>query len=219
MDEPLLYPRIEPSSAPLAQPCDMLKSMKKQMLAALGALFLAGCASWNYPMEDAGEGIYYAESPPDYVYVGTGLSYGPWYPWIGPPYLYPMTFHSPYHYLGSRWYHPPFGTIDYWYTSPLRLSHAPTIAPYRVPDPDTALARKGGVTPGYRKFAAGRYAAGHRPAPRVKTSGVSRPQPSHRSPTRAKAGSYASPRSRPARAMRPAPSPQPSVRSPRRKID
>ena len=54
----------------------MLKFMKKQVLAILAGALLAGCASLNYPLEDAGDGVYYAESPPDYVYVNTGLSFG-----------------------------------------------------------------------------------------------------------------------------------------------
>jgi hypothetical protein len=206
----------------------MLKTMKKHLLSMLGALLLAGCATWNQPLEEAGDGVYYAESPPDYVYVGSGLSYSWAYPWIGPPYLYPMTFYSPYLYFGSRWHYPPFGIPDYWAMSPYAWHGPAAHAYYGMPVHGAPNVRPGGAGRAGREPVYGRYVAGDAPQLRAKDDGVRRLEPTTRPIDRAQARTPTSapvmrasapPRSRPSRTMRPAPAPRPTMRGTRRDID
>ena len=81
-------------------------------------LFLAGCAT--YDVKDAGDGVYYAESPPVYTYVDAwpmwyGGFYYPSYAscWYAPYVSRYCAWHRPhyhhrYAYLGTPWigYHP-----------------------------------------------------------------------------------------------------------------
>lgn len=91
---------------------------------------LSGCASYSYPVQDAGDGVYYAAAPPDYTYVYVPYS---------PAYFYAMPYsmyYSPYfypHYF-AVWSSPlieqHFTSPDYWvrnrpYTLP------PSGQPYR----------------------------------------------------------------------------------------
>ena len=84
----------------------------KRIAALILASLLAGCA-YTYPVTDAGEGVYYAESPPDYTWVGTGA-------WYYDPFMY--------RYWYSSLYHP----YDPWYYDRLRHPH-PVQVPYRAP--------------------------------------------------------------------------------------
>jgi len=186
--------------------------MMKPLFTVLCALLLAGCATWNYPVEEAEEGVYYADSPPDYVYLDYGLSWGSMYPWIGPPYLYPMTFHSPYLYLGNRWYHPPFGTFDYWAMEPYGWRRHAPLTPYRPPNYGVSSEPRGVVTPAYRKSATDGYAKAYPPQLRVKSNAPGRPEPAFkpaaRPPVRAATAAPVRRMSapavdRPARSMRP----------------
>lgn len=202
--------------------------MIKPLIALLGALLLAGCATWNYPVEDAGEGVYYADSPPDYVYVDYGFSWGSMYPWIGPPYLYPMTFYSPYYYPGSLWYRQPFGMYGYWSMNHYGWHRPPPLTPYRPPTHGPAQENRGVVTPVRPRPVTGGYAADYPPQLHVKSyapRGVEPDfTPSTRPPTRSSAMApvrrmSASPVSRPVRSMRAAPAPRPAPRNMRRDLD
>lgn len=88
--------------------------MKRVALIIVLAL-LSGCASYSYPIKDGGDGVYYAESPPVYTYVGGyyGFSYygpysGYWYhpiwysPVMGPHY----SWYRPFQYCGISYYGP-----------------------------------------------------------------------------------------------------------------
>ena len=103
---------------------------------------LCGCASYPYPVQDAGDGVYYAAGPPDYQYV-SGYA-GP-YPYYGPysyysPYFYPYFFSvwtSPLieaHYAG--WRGPMI--YPYWPRHPVAYGYLPvkagTVAPVELGD-------------------------------------------------------------------------------------
>jgi hypothetical protein len=69
------------------------------------ALSLAACSGYPYKVKDAGDGVYYAESPPEYTWVD-----GYWWPRYGGPYLYP--------YYGSHWISPVWSHHGYGYRPP-----------------------------------------------------------------------------------------------------
>ena len=78
--------------------------MKRYALIFVLAL-LSGCAGYSYPVKDGGDGVYYAESPPVYTYVGG---------------YYGFSYYGPY---SGYWYHP------IWY-SPVMGPHYSWYRPY-----------------------------------------------------------------------------------------
>jgi hypothetical protein len=77
----------------------------KTLFAILCVILLAGCGSYGYPVKEAGDRVYYAASPPEYIYVNDYRSFS-----YFSPYFYPHYF--------SLWYSP---LIDYsyvWQASP-----------------------------------------------------------------------------------------------------
>lgn len=88
----------------------------KRIAALLLAALLAGCA-YTYPVVDAGDGIYYAESPPDYTWVDVGWGYyDPFmYPWWYTSYYYP---YYPWHHDRHR--HPYPAQVPYRQPSVVR---------------------------------------------------------------------------------------------------
>jgi hypothetical protein len=96
--------------------------MLKQAITVLAALSLAGCMSYSYPIRDAGDGVYFAASAPQYVYVDY-----PAYLWAGPPFLYPSSdFRSPFD-IGIYRYRSPHHDIAHFGA----VAYVPT--PYRPP--------------------------------------------------------------------------------------
>ena len=108
--------------------------MKRAALIVVLAL-LSGCASYSYPIKDGGDGVYYAESPPVYTYVGGyyGFSYygpysGYWYhpiwysPVMGPHY----SWYRPFQYCSRAYYEPSWycGTSHYRPSRALASSNA-----------------------------------------------------------------------------------------------
>ena len=79
----------------------------KRIAALALATLLAGCA-YTYPVKEAGDGVYYAESPPEYTYIDSyfydpflypywyATFYHPSYPWLYDEYRYPYSAKSPY---------------------------------------------------------------------------------------------------------------------------
>jgi len=81
----------------------------KRIAALLLTALLTGCA-YTYPVVDAGDGVYYAESPPDYTWVDVGWRYydpfmspwwyasyyDPYYLWRHDRYRYPYPVQVPY---------------------------------------------------------------------------------------------------------------------------
>lgn len=85
------------------------------MFAIMLVALLSGCAGYSYPVQDGGNGVYFAQSPPQYTYVNT-RPYGPYYfnpvpSWLYySPYQYPNYFavwSSPLIYDHYRGYGPP----------------------------------------------------------------------------------------------------------------
>jgi len=77
----------------------------RAVIAVILLALLSGCASYNYPVQDGGDGVYYASSPANYTYVDTygGFSYYS-------PYFYPYYFSV----WNSPWYNPRYGYAGYW---------------------------------------------------------------------------------------------------------
>ena len=84
----------------------------KRIAALILTALLAGCA-YTYPVTNAGDGVYYAESPPDYIWVGTASGYYD-------PFMY--------RYWYTSFYHP----YDPWLYDRLRHPY-PVQVPYRAP--------------------------------------------------------------------------------------
>ncbi len=97
----------------------------RALIAVLLLVLVSACASYNYPVYDAGDGVYYAASPPTYTIVDPypGFSYYS-------PYFYPYYF--------SVWYSPWYRHHYGWY----RPSHR-WCPPYRMPH----AAHYAGVSP------------------------------------------------------------------------
>lgn len=109
------------------------------------AALLSACATYSYPVRPAGEGVYLAESPPNYIHVRAWYGYpyyNPWYYpyysslWYGPVYWYPPYRWPPYHHHYRPPYRGPVGGHD----GPIqpRDGTPPSMA-YRTPghpDPD-----------------------------------------------------------------------------------
>lgn len=98
--------------------------MKKVFITAVAVGLITGCASQFIPVKDGGEGVYYAESPPQHIYVHSyGWPY--YYGFYGYPYYYP-------------WWLNAYGRYDHWcYTYPGCYS------PLRYPTYAYAARRKG----------------------------------------------------------------------------
>ncbi len=114
---------------------------------------VSACASYNYPVYDAGDGVYYASSPPTYTFVDPypGFSYYS-------PYFYPYYFsvwYSPWYRHHYGWYSPPHHRCP-----PYRMPHAAHYAgvspdPGQLPDtmnpgPTGPYPNPPGVYPGPR---------------------------------------------------------------------
>lgn len=71
-------------------------AVKKTVIMLLAGCLLGACASQPFPMKDGGDGIFYAESPPDYIFV---RSYGwPYYYGFNRyPYYYPWWLYTSHH--------------------------------------------------------------------------------------------------------------------------
>jgi hypothetical protein len=194
-----------------------MRSTTLRLLAtAFCALLLAACASYPYDVEDGGDGVYYAEAPPDYVYADYGLYPRSYWPWVWSPYLYPLNNTSLYVSYGGLGYYPAFG-IGYPYSNPYHWNPPLVYASPR--HPVGGHDRRGRRHPG----AVGHtdpsrpYRPGARPSePAFSGPAGPRPRMTTSAPvTRA----AAAPRSRPPRTMRPAPAPKPSLRTRPRDID
>ena len=86
--------------------------MIKRIPAVLILSLLTACST--YEVKDAGDGVYYAESPPEYSYVySSGYGFG-WPYWYGPTYypFYGPWAHYPFH--NCRWQGPPCGRYSHY---------------------------------------------------------------------------------------------------------
>ncbi len=176
----------------------------------LAAIVAALCSACALPVRDAGDGVYYAESPPDYVYADYGPFSWSFYSWMGPMYPYPP--YASWYTYGSRWFHPPYGVRDWWAVSAWDW-HAPRVYP-AVPS-----SARGPVYADNRKLRGvppqARYANADPTSPAAKQGKV-RPQPAigapkpglRPAPSSRSMGAAPAPRSRPARASRPMPAPK-----------
>lgn len=85
-------------------------------------VLLSACTSYSYPVQDAGDGVYYAASPPNITYVNGYSNFNYYYS----PYFYPYYFsvwHSPLidqHYYG--WHTPYYPYRTAWVAQDLHLS-------------------------------------------------------------------------------------------------
>lgn len=80
----------------------------KRLPAILSCILFAGIAGCSYPIKDAGDGVYYASSPPIYTYVDGYFGfpyYGP-YSWA----WYHPVWYSPYNCNHYSWYR----SRSYW---------------------------------------------------------------------------------------------------------
>lgn len=186
--------------------------MVKHKAIVLAALVAALCSACALPVRDAGDGVYYAESPPDYVYADYGPFSWSFYSWMGPMYPYPP--YASWYTYGSRWFHPPYGIPDWWAVSAYDW-HAPRVYP-AVPSATRGPAyADGGKLRGVPPRA--RYANAYPSSPAAKSGKVrteparsAAPKPSVRAAPSSRAmGASQAPRSRPARASRPMPAPKP----------
>lgn len=187
-------------------------NMEKRKAIVLAALVAALCSACALPVRDAGDGVYYAESPPDYVYADYGPFSWSFYSWMGPMYPYPP--YSSWYTQGSRWFHPPYGIPDWWAVSSYDW-HAPRVYPA------VSSATRGPAHAGDGKLRGvppqARYATAAPSSPSAKQGKVrtqpafgAAPKPGPRSaPSSRSMGAAPPPRSRPARASRPMPSPKP----------
>ena len=94
----------------------MLMTMMKGIPALLIITLLTACA--NYQVKDAGDGVYYAESPPEYTYVNA-YGFG-WTNWYG-------SFYSPFH--TTCWHTGYVSRYCHWQGSPY-TSYAYHAPPY-----------------------------------------------------------------------------------------
>jgi len=133
----------------------MLKPMVKHAAVILSTFLLAACATYGYPLRDAGDGVYFAASPPERVYVDY-----PAFAWGGPPYLYPAAGFG-FSYAYSPWYGPGFGMhgfSDHRWHAPYRWPEQRRAHPYDK----VRAADAGRGFPGYAKVARGNSSAAGR---------------------------------------------------------
>lgn len=95
----------------------------KRFLTILLSLGLSACAGYPYPVQDAGDGVYYAASPPDYQYV-SGYGYGS-YNYFYTPYYYPYYF--------SLWSSPLIEAHYYGWRGPMLYPYWPSYRYYPAP--------------------------------------------------------------------------------------
>ena len=99
-----------------------------KLLGFLVAALLSACASYPYPVQDAGDGVYYAASPPNYTYIYVPYS---------PAYLYAMPYSMHY----SPYFYPHYFAV---WSSPLIEQHFQSPhywawnRPYTLPPSDRA---------------------------------------------------------------------------------
>jgi hypothetical protein len=93
----------------------------KRYMTILLSLVLCACAGYPYPVQDAGDGVYYAASPPDYQYVSGYGSYNYFYT----PYYYPYYF--------SLWSSPLIEAHYYGWRGPMRYPYWPSYRHYQTP--------------------------------------------------------------------------------------
>ena len=98
-----------------------LKVHMKRFMTILLSLGLCACAGYPYPVQDAGDGVYYAASPPDYQYV-SGYGYGNYF---YTPYYYPYYF--------SLWSSPLIEAHYYGWRGPMPYPYWPTHRHYPMP--------------------------------------------------------------------------------------
>ena len=85
----------------------------KRLLGLLSLALLTACAGYSYPVQDGGDGVYYAASPPNVTYVNVPYSPARFY---AMPY---WTYHSPYFYpyyfsIAAPSIEPYYASPNYW---------------------------------------------------------------------------------------------------------
>lgn len=123
----------------------------KRFFALLLLALLTGCAGYSYPVQDGGDGVYYASSPPNVTYVN--VPYSPAYLYAMPygvhysPYFYPYYFSVSTSPLIERHYHSP----HYWaWNRPYYLP--PSSRPLYDPNTRDAAGLAALYSTDYRKF-------------------------------------------------------------------